>query len=46
VVEPLTAGVVGFVLGGVVGLVVGLALGVLFGGVELFDAFDVVEVVD
>lgn len=45
-VELLTAGVVGFVLGGVVGLVVGLALGVLLGGVELFDVFDVVEIVD
>lgn len=45
-VEPLTAGVVGFVLGGVVGLVVGLVLGVLLGGVELFDVFDVVEIVD
>jgi hypothetical protein len=45
-VEPLTAGVLGFVVGGVVGLVAGLLVGVLLGGIDLFgwlDVFDVVE---
>jgi hypothetical protein len=41
--EPLTAGIVGFVVGGTLGLAVGLVAGIAVGGVELFE---VVELVD
>ncbi|MFC6987991.1 hypothetical protein ACFQJD_03310 [Haloplanus sp. GCM10025708] len=40
--EPLTAGIIGFVAGGVLGLIVGVVAGIAVGGVEPLEIVELV----
>ncbi|MFB6122032.1 MAG: hypothetical protein ABEJ78_01055 [Haloferacaceae archaeon] len=40
--EPLTAGIIGFVAGGVLGFVVGIVAGIAVGGIEPLEIVELV----